>query len=71
MIIQEQVESGVWRPGDRIPTEQELCRLYSISRSPVRQALKELVYEGVLTRRPALGTFVEGSITADSSSDIY
>lgn len=70
MIIQEQVESGVWRPGDRIPTEQELCRLYGISRAPVRQALKELAYEGVLTRRPALGTFVEGSVAADSPSDI-
>jgi len=69
MIIQEQVESGAWRPGDRIPTEKELCRLYGISRSPVRQALKELVYEGVLTRRPGLGTFVESSTSADSSSD--
>lgn len=57
-LIREQIESGLWRPGDRIPTEDELCRLYSISRSPVRQALKELVYEGVLVRRPGAGTFV-------------
>ncbi|MCS7178151.1 MAG: extracellular solute-binding protein [Anaerolineae bacterium] len=60
-LIREQIESGLWRPGDRIPTEEELCRIYGISRSPVRQALKELVYEGVLVRRPGAGTFVSES----------
>jgi multiple sugar transport system substrate-binding protein len=58
-VIQAQIESGRWQPGDRIPTEQELCQTYLISRSPVRQALKELVYEGLLVRRPGLGTFVQ------------
>ena len=57
-LILEQIQSGLWRSGDRIPTEQELCRLYSISRAPVRQALSELAREGVLSRRPGLGTFV-------------
>ncbi len=64
-IIQAQIESGVWRPGDRIPTEQELCQRYNISRSPVRQALQELAFEGLLLRRPGLGTFVEGGATAE------
>ena len=58
-VLQEQIENGLWRPGDRLPTEQELCRMYNISRSPVRQALKELEYERVILRRPGLGTFVE------------
>lgn len=57
-LIQEKIDEGVWRPGDRIPTEHRLCQLFSISRSPVRQALNELAYEGVLIRRPGLGTFV-------------
>jgi GntR family transcriptional regulator len=48
-LILEQIESGLWRSGDRIPTEQELCRLHDISRAPVRQALSELAREGVLT----------------------
>ena len=47
-LIREQIESGVWRPGERIPTEQDLCQLYHISRSPVRQALNELAREGLL-----------------------
>ncbi|MCX8066239.1 MAG: extracellular solute-binding protein [Anaerolineae bacterium] len=72
-LIREQIESGLWRPGDRIPTEHELCRLYGISRSPVRQALKELEYEGVLVRRPGAGTFVneQPSRQAPSRSSIH
>jgi len=68
-LIREQIESGLWRPGDRIPTEDELCRLYGISRSPVRQALKELVYEGVLVRRPGAGTFVNECSSRSASPD--
>jgi maltose-binding protein MalE len=69
-LILEQIESGLWRSGDRIPTEQELCRLYSISRAPVRQALSELAREGVLTRRPGLGTFVNSHAPVPSPPDI-
>ncbi len=70
-LIREQIESGMWRPGDRIPTEQELCRTYGISRSPVRQALKELVHEGLLVRRPGAGTFVrDRSLSPPSPSDV-
>jgi len=58
MLIQERIQQGVWRPGDRIPTQDELCSLYQISRAPVRQALSELAHEGVLMQRPGVGTFV-------------
>ncbi len=68
-LIREQIESGLWRPGDRIPTEDELCRLYGISRSPVRQALKELVYEGVLVRRPGAGTFLNDLSPRQAAAD--
>jgi len=68
-MIQGQIENGLWRPGDRLPTEQELCQTYNISRSPVRQALKELEYEGAIRRRPGLGTFVEDGVATALSSD--
>jgi multiple sugar transport system substrate-binding protein len=68
-LILEQIGSGLWRPGDRIPTEQELCQLYGISRSPVRQALTELAREGVLTRRPGQGTFVNTRSPGEHLSD--
>jgi DNA-binding GntR family transcriptional regulator len=68
-LIREQIESGVWRPGERIPTEQDLCQLYHISRSPVRQALNELARDGLLVRRPGLGTFVNTHASVDPAPD--
>lgn len=57
-LIKKKIASGEFKPGDRLPTEQELCEMFSISRTPVRQALIELTYEGILYRRPGLGTFI-------------
>ena len=57
-LIKEQIEGGELQPGDQIPTEDELCRRYGISRTPVRQALSDLVHEGLLVRTPGRGTFV-------------
>jgi len=66
-LIQGKISDGAWQPGDRIPTEQRLCQLYDISRSPVRQALSELAREGMLVRRPGLGTFVGPQVRAGPS----
>lgn len=46
------------RPGDLIPTENELCEKYGVSRSVVRQAISSLVNEGRLSRHQGRGTFV-------------
>ncbi len=46
------------RPGDRIPTEVQLCDAYALSRVTVRQAITSLVDEGLLERRQGRGTFV-------------
>ena len=56
--LQRQMESGQLRPGDRLPTEAEMCELYDISRAPVRQAMADLVRDGAIYRRAGLGTFV-------------
>ncbi len=57
-LIRRAIEDGRLRPGDRLPTEHELCRHFGLSRTPVRQALLELAQEGLLTRVPGRGTFV-------------
>lgn len=57
-ILKEKVQSGAWAPGDQIPGEQDLCELYKVSRTVVRQALRELELEGVITRRKGKGTFI-------------
>jgi GntR family transcriptional regulator len=57
-ILKEKVQSGSWSQGDQIPGEQELCELYGVSRTVVRQALREIELEGVITRRKGKGTFI-------------
>ena len=57
-ILKEKVQNKDWLPGDQIPGEQDLCELYGISRTVVRQALRELELEGVINRRKGKGTFI-------------
>ena len=52
------MQLGTWVPGDQIPGEQELCALYRVSRTVVRQALRELELEGVINRSKGKGTFI-------------
>lgn len=46
------------RPGDQLPSEPELCRLFEVSRTVIRQALRGLEAEGLIVRRKGKGTFV-------------
>ncbi|HLI00289.1 MAG TPA: extracellular solute-binding protein [Acidimicrobiales bacterium] len=57
-LLMDAILRGELRPGDRLPTEHELCRHFSISRTPVRRALAELVEEGVVLRYRRSGSFV-------------
>jgi len=68
--IKEKIRSGEFKPGDRIPTEQELCEMFGISRTPVRQALTELVYEGILYRKPGRGTFVSDNLLSFEGNNV-
>jgi GntR family transcriptional regulator len=54
----ESIESGRWKPGDRVPSEPELCRMFEVSRTVVRQALKDMTYQGLVVRERGRGTFV-------------
>lgn len=49
---------GHWKAGDQIPTEDELCRTYNVSRITVRKAIHELENAGYLVRQSGKGTFV-------------
>jgi len=57
-FIQNQISSGAWKPGERIPSEAELCQEFQISRTTIRQAVSELVSQGKLKRTQGRGTFV-------------
>jgi GntR family transcriptional regulator len=57
-ILIEKIDSGEWSPGTQIPTEDELCKIYDVSKVTVREAIQELVREGYLKRQQGKGTFV-------------
>lgn len=56
--IKRKIKSGELKPGDLIPSENELKEMYSVSRMTVRQALSNLVNYGFLYRHKGKGTFV-------------
>lgn len=59
------IESGVYKAGDRLPTEKELMEKFNTSKSPVRQALDNLRFEGVIFRHPGRGTFVASPLAEE------
>jgi GntR family transcriptional regulator len=56
--LRECIERGEWRPEDQLPSETELCEMFDVSRIVIRQALREMSYEGLVLRRKGKGTFV-------------
>lgn len=57
-LILKQIQDGIYKVEDAIPTEKELSEMYDLSRTTVRQAITELVQEGWLYRMKSKGTFV-------------
>ncbi len=54
-IIKNQLE-----PGDKLPTEQELCAKMGISRNALREALKALEIMGIIESKPSIGIIIQG-----------
>jgi DNA-binding FadR family transcriptional regulator len=57
--LQEAIETGRWKPGDRIPTERALSVHYGVARNTIRRALQQLEDAGHIVRHVGRGTFVE------------
>jgi len=56
--LTDYINHGDGRPGEQLPGEPELCRLFGVSRTVIRQALKELEYDGLIVREKGKGTFI-------------
>jgi GntR family transcriptional regulator, transcriptional repressor for pyruvate dehydrogenase complex len=56
--IIDQIKSNAWPAGKKIPGEHELSEKFNVSRTSVRQAISQLVGEGILVVRRGKGTFV-------------
>lgn len=56
--LRRQILDGAYPPGSLLPTEQQLCALYSASRQTIRTALQCLADEGLIQRRQGSGSRV-------------
>jgi GntR family transcriptional regulator len=57
-LLVDRIARGEWQPGDMLPTEEQLQEQYGLSRTTVRQAMKEMEFEGQISRFRGKGTFV-------------
>ena len=51
-----------WQPGEKLPTERQICALHDVGRSTVRRVLNEMKALGLVTRTVGSGTYVAGDI---------
>ncbi|MHC4885770.1 MAG: GntR family transcriptional regulator [Planctomycetota bacterium] len=56
--LHQQIQTEELHPGDRIPTERELCKEFGVSRITAMRAVKELESMGIITRTAGRGSFV-------------
>lgn len=56
--IRTAITEGIYRPGTQLPAESELVAMLGVSRTVVREALRLLEDDGLITRRHGVGTFV-------------
>lgn len=57
-LLRELIRTGQLGPGDRVPSEPQLARKYSVSRDTAQRALAMLADEGLITRRRGVGSIV-------------
>ena len=56
--LRARILAGEWRPGDRLPSEPELARRRTVSRSSMRAAITVLEEDGLVSRKHGSGTYV-------------
>ncbi|MET8361079.1 GntR family transcriptional regulator [Micromonospora sp. NPDC005171] len=66
--VRHALRLGVLNEGDKLPTVKEVVARVAINPNTVSKAYRELEYEGLVTARPGLGTFVTRTLVGDSLS---
>ncbi len=57
-ILRKHIRDGVYKEGDLLPSENELCQIYSITRPTVRQSLSALANDGYISKHQGKGSIV-------------
>ena len=58
--VRARIANGEFKPNDQLPTTDELCEQYDVSKITVKKAMDELVLHGLIARRRGSGSFVKG-----------
>jgi GntR family transcriptional regulator, transcriptional repressor for pyruvate dehydrogenase complex len=61
--IEQLVRSGDLKAGDRLPSEPDLAQMLRVSRGSLREALKGLMYLGLIKSRAGDGTYIQSSLS--------
>lgn len=69
--LEEKINDGIYKPGDKIPSERELCDLYNVSRMTVRLAIDELERLGKIEKIQGKGTFVLNKSIVQNLNNVY
>lgn len=69
-ILQEQIASGIYLPGSRLPSESKLCRTYHVSPMTVRRSIKDLVGRKIVRTIRGSGTYVKGPVLGGVTFDL-
>ncbi|BEU28437.1 GntR family transcriptional regulator [Paraburkholderia sp. 22B1P] len=64
LVLRERIATGRYPADSLLPTEEDLCKHFGVSRITVRRALDDLEAAGYLRRRQGLGTFVSSDLPA-------
>jgi GntR family transcriptional regulator len=64
--LRKEIVDGVYPVGSQLPTEHELCERFSVSRYTVREALRRLRDDNLVSSRPRTGTLVVPRVTSNS-----
>ncbi len=57
-LLRKHINEGVYREGDLLPSENDMCNVYGLTRPTVRQALSELVRDGYIVKQQGKGSIV-------------
>ena len=68
--IEQAIREKVLRPGDRLPTEAELCSMLGVSRTPLREALHRLHARGLITVKKGDGMYVSEFSSGNALSQL-
>ncbi|GGF26015.1 FadR/GntR family transcriptional regulator [Echinicola rosea] len=67
--LMRSIKEGKYLPGERIPTENELCKIFNVSRTAIREAIKTLSARGMVKVKKGSGAFVS-EVSVQNASEM-